>query len=411
MVEQVRKAKDFRGSLFHFGLVKILIKSTLSKKQENWDMFTIKTLASAKSKDRNVKPAPPQKKLNARKKRVKTPTKVYANPKNIPDSTIEASTGDPDSEHSFDAHGSNGVETNNETVKNTTPTEAHVEIPSSSLAAENIIDVEELAELTDKPRRNPKRKCKSTLSGMDNSVPSYPPQERLESVDDHEEAPEPSEMTWTLSQLIQKTRKVDRQATAPKGIKKNEPIQVPTGTPTRIQRDFTPELSPDHLDPVDTYERSPDEFTPELSPDHNSDPVNTPAQSPDEFTHASSPQPQPGHDKKFETYYEISSSRSLKPMVARLESRNNRLKEKPHEYTVLDRHIKTENELMKVRVTHLLSKIERLKQKNKGIFQRNMKLQKTARKHIIINRVLKKEIRNMKKQERLQMLVAAAATF
>ena len=66
---------------------------------------------------------------------------------------------------------------------------------------------------------------------------------------------------------------------------------------------------------------------------------------------------------------------------------------------------------MKVRVTHLLSKIERLKQKNKGLFQRNRKLQKTVRKHIIINRVLKKEIRNMKKHERLQMLVAAAATL
>jgi hypothetical protein len=168
---------------------------------------------------------------------------------------------------------------------------------------------------------------------------------------------------------------VDRQATVPKEIEQNEPIRVPTNTPARIQRDFTPEPSlVDNPDPVDTYERSPDEFTLELSPDHNSDPVNTPAQSPDEFTHASGPQPQPGHDKTFETYCEISSSRSLKPMVARLESRNNRLKEKLHEYTVLDRHIKTENELMKVRVTHLLSKIERLKQKNKGLFQRNRKL-------------------------------------
>ena len=87
------------------------------------------------------------------------------------------------------------------------------------------------------------------------------------------------------------------------------------------------------------------------------------------------------------------------------------MKEKLHEYTVLDRHIKTENELMKVMLTHLLSKIERLKQKNKGLFQRNRKLKKTARKHIIINRVLKREIRNMKKHERLQMLVAAAATL
>jgi hypothetical protein len=366
MAEQVRKAKDFRGSLFHFGLVKILIKSALSKKQETWDMFAVKTLASDKSKDRSVKPAPSQKKLNSRKKRVKTPTKTCDDPKDIPDSTIEASAGNPDSEHSFDAHGSDGVETNYETVKSTTPTEANVEIPNSSLAAVNIIDVEELAELTDKPRRNPKRKCKIILSDMDNSVPSYPPQERLKSVDDHEEAPDPSEMTWTLSQLIRKTRKVDRQATAPKGIEQNEPIRVPTDTP---------------------------------------------AQSPDEFTHASSPQTQPGQDKTFETYCEISSSKSLRPMVARLESRNNRLKEKLHEYTVLDRHIKTENELMKVRVTHLLSKIERLKQKNKGLFQRNRKLQKTARKHIIINRVLKKEIRNMKKHERLQMLVAAAATL
>jgi hypothetical protein len=419
MAEQVRKAKDFRGSLFHFGLIKILIKFALSKKQETWDMFTIKTLASAKSKDRSVKPTPAQKKLNSRKKRVKTPTKVCANPKNLPDSTVEASTGDPDSEHSIGAHGSDGVETNNETVKNTTPIEAHVDIPSSPLAAENIIDVEELAELTDKPRRNPKRKCKSTLSGMDNSVPSYPPQERLESVAGQEEAPEPSEMTWTLSQFIRKNRKVDRQATVPKGIEQSEPIQVPTGTPARIQREFTPEpdpvdtsaLSPAHPDPIDTYERSPNAFTPEFSSDHNSDRVNTPAQSPDEFTHASSPQPQPGQDQTFETHCEISSSRSLKPMVARLESRNNRLKEKLHEYTVLDRHIKTENELMKVRVTNLLSKIDRLKQRNKGLFRRNRKLQKTARKHVIINRVLKKEIRNMKKQERLQMLVAAAATL
>ena len=97
MAEQVRKTKDFRGSLFHFSLVKILIKSTVSKKQETWDMFTVKTLASDKSKDRSVKPAPPQKELNSRKKRVKTPTKVCDDPKHIPDSAIGASTGDPDS--------------------------------------------------------------------------------------------------------------------------------------------------------------------------------------------------------------------------------------------------------------------------------------------------------------------------
>jgi hypothetical protein len=411
MAEQVQKANEFRGSLFHFGLVKILITSALSKKQESWDLFTVKTLACAQSKDKSVKPVPPHKKLNSRKKKVKTLTKDYV--------------GDPDPEPPIDDE----VETNTETGKDATPTGANIEIPSSPLAAENIIDVEKLAESTDKPRRNPKRKCKSVLSGMDNSVPSYPPQERLESMDGHEEAPEPSEMTWTLSQLIRKNRKTNRQATTPKGIVQNESIQVPTGTPVQMQREstpgpspvdtyerspheFTPELSPDHnFDPVDTYERSPDEFTPELSPNHDSDRVHTPAQSPDEFTHASSPQAQPGQEKTFETHCEISSSRSLKPMVTKLESKNNRLKEKLHEYTVLDRHIKTENELMKLRVTHLLSKIERLKQRNKDIFKRNRQLQRTARKHIIINRVLKKEIRNLKKQERLQMLVAAAATL
>jgi hypothetical protein len=98
-------------------------------------------------------------------------------------------------------------------------------------------------------------------------------------------------------------------------------------------------------------------------------------------------------------------------MVVRLENRNHRLKEKLHEYTILDRHIKIENELMKLRQAHFSSKIERLKRKNKGLFQKNRRLQKIARKHITINRVLKKEIRNMKKHEKLQMLVAAAATL
>jgi hypothetical protein len=411
MVEQVQKANKFRGSLFHFGLVKILIKSALSKKQETWDLFIVKTLACAQSKDGSVKPVSPHKKLNSRKKKVKTLTKDYA--------------GDPKLEPPIDDE----VETNTRTGKGTTPTEENIEIPSSPLAAENIIDVEKLAELTDKPRRNPKRKCKSVLSGMENLVPSYPLQERLESVDGHEEALEPSEMTWTLSQLIRKNRKTNRPATMPKGIVQNESIQVPTGTPVQMQREstpgpspadtyerspneFTPELSPDHnFDPIDTYERIPDEFTPEISPNHDSNRVHIPAQSPDEFTHASSPQAQPGQEQTFETHCEISSSQSLKLTVEKLERKNNRLKEKFHEYIVLDRHIKTENELLKLRVTHLLSKIERLKQRNENIFKRNRQLQRIARKHIMINRVLKKELRNLKKQERLQMLVAATATL
>jgi hypothetical protein len=402
MAEQVQRVSEFRGSLFHFGLVKILITYALSKKKETWDLFTVKTLARAQSKARNVKPVSPHKKSNSKKKKVKTLTKDSA--------------GDPEPEPPIEDE----EETNTETGKATTPTEADIEVPSSSPAADNIIDVEELVESTDKPRRNPKRKCKSVLSGMDNSVPSYPPQERLESIDGHEEAPEPSEMTWTLSQLIRKNRRTNRQATTPKGIVQNESIQVPTGTPVQTPRESTPgtspidnyELSPNRdFDPINTYERSPDAFTPDFSSDHNSDRFHTPAQSPEELTHASSPPAQPGQEQTFETHCELSSSRSLKPMVAKLESKNNRLKEKLHEYRVLDRHVKTENELLKLRVNHLLSKVERLKQRNKDIFRRNKQLQRIARKHVIINRVLKKEIRNLKKQERLQMLFAAAATL
>jgi hypothetical protein len=130
----------------------------------------------------------------------------------------------------------------------------------------------------------------------------------------------------------------------------NEAIQVPISTPIQMPREstpgpspadtyerspneFTPELSPDHnFDPVDTYERCPDEFTPEISPNHDSDRVHTPAQSPDEITHASSPPAQPGQDQTFETHCDISSSRSLKPMVTKLERKNSILKEKLHEY-------------------------------------------------------------------------------
>jgi hypothetical protein len=348
-----------------------------------------------------VKPVSPHKKSNSKKKKVKTLTKDSA--------------GNPEPEPRLDDE----VEPNAETGKATTPTEADIEVSSSPPAVDNIIDVEELVESTDKPRRNPKRKCKSVLSRMDNSVPSYPTQERLESIDGHGEAPEPSEMTWTLSQLIRKNRRTNRQSTTPKKIVQNESIQVPTDTSIQMPKEPTPRLSlantyeqsPNeythelipvrNFDPVDTYEHSPEQFTPEFRSDDNSNRFHTPAQSPEEFTHASSPPAQPEQEKTFETHYEISSSWSLKSMMAKLESKNNRLKEKLHEYRVLDRHVKTENELLKLRVNHLLSKVERLKQRNKDIFKRNRQLQRIARKHVIINRVLKKEIRNMKKQERL----------
>jgi hypothetical protein len=53
---------------------------------------------------------------------------------------------------------------------------------------------------------------------MDNFVLSYPLQERMKSMTDHEEAPESSEMTWTLSQFIRKFREVNQQDNVPKEI-------------------------------------------------------------------------------------------------------------------------------------------------------------------------------------------------
>jgi hypothetical protein len=197
MVEQVHKEKDFRGSLFHFGLVKILVKFALSHKQESWDMFFVRTLASGKSKYKNIQSIAPQKKSNSKKRVVKTLAKIFDDPEYTPNCTIEASDDNPGTEHSFDVHGSDGVETSREKVENTVPIDVNVETPISSPTAKNIIDVEQLEELINKPRRNHKHKC--TLLDMDNSMPSYPLQKRLKSMNDHEEASESSEMTWTLS--------------------------------------------------------------------------------------------------------------------------------------------------------------------------------------------------------------------
>jgi hypothetical protein len=326
-------------------------------------MFIVITLASNKSKDKNIESTPPQKKSNSKKKVVKTLAKICDDPENTPNYTIEANDDNPSTEHSFDVHGFDGVETNYERVENIVPTDANVEILISPPTAKNIINVEQLEELIDKPRRNTKRKCTRTLSDMDNSVPSYPLQERLKCMDDHEEALESSEMTWTLSQLIQKVCKVNQQDNVPKEIEWDKLIQMPVDTPFQVYDEFTHEPSP-----VDTPIQVYDKFT------HEPSPVDTPVQVYGEFTHDSSPQTQQGRGNTFESYCEISSSRSLRPMVVRLENRNRRLKEKLHEYAILDRHIKTENELMKLGQAHFSSNIERLKQKNRGLFQKNKRL-------------------------------------
>ena len=112
-------------------------------------MFIVRTLASDKSRDKNAKSTPPQKKPNSKKKGVKTMTKTCDDPKNTPDCTIEASDDNPSTKHSFDVHGSDGVETNHDRVENTVPTEADVEIMISPPTATNIIDVEQIEELID----------------------------------------------------------------------------------------------------------------------------------------------------------------------------------------------------------------------------------------------------------------------
>jgi hypothetical protein len=420
MAEQVQRVSEFRGSLFHFGLVKILITCALSKKQESWDLFVTKTLARAQPKAKKVKSISPPKKPTPKRRKAKTLT--VENPEPEPQVHSEE-------------------ETNVEKGQTTTSTEVDTAAPSPSPVIDTIINVEELIEPMDQPRRNPKRKCKSASTGMDDSIPSYPTQERMESTGGHERAPETSEMTWTLSQLIRKNRRTKRKASTSKKVVQEEFAQEPPGTSVQMPKEPTPgpnstntdkphpidtstlspvhpdsiddqELSPDrNFDPTDTYEHAPDQFTHGCSPDHHSDQFHTPVQSPEELTQASSPSPQPGQDQTFETHCQLSSSRTLKPLVTKLESMNNRLKEKLHEYRVLDRHVKAENELLKLRVTHLLSKVRRIKQKKQDIVKRGRQLQRIAKKHVIINRVLKKELRNLKKQERLQMLVAAAATL
>jgi len=210
MAEQVQRVSQFRGSLFHFVLVKILITCALSKKQESWDLFVTKTLARAQPKAKKVKPISPPK--NSTPKRRKAKTLTVENPEPEPQ-----------------VHGKE--ETNAEKGQTTTSTEMDIAAPSSSPVVDNITNVEELVEPIDQPRRNPKRKCKSVLTGMDDSIPSYPTQERMESTDGHEEAPEPSEMTWTLSQLIRKNHRTNRRTSTPKEVVQNESVQEPASTP------------------------------------------------------------------------------------------------------------------------------------------------------------------------------------
>ena len=85
-------------------------------------------------------------------------------------------------------------------------------------------------------------------------------------MDDREEAPESSEMIWTLSQLIRKVCEVNQQDNVPEEIAQDKPIEIPVDTHVQVY---------------------------------------------DEFTHESNPQTQQGHGKTFESYCEISSSRSL----------------------------------------------------------------------------------------------------
>jgi hypothetical protein len=141
MAEQVQRVNESRGSLFHFGLVKILITCALSKKQESWDLFVTKTLARAQPKAKKAKPTSPPKKLTPTKRKAKTLT-------------------DENPEPEPRVHGEE--ETNVEEEQTTTPIEMDVATPSPSPVIDNIINVEELIEPMEQPRRNPKeamQKC------------------------------------------------------------------------------------------------------------------------------------------------------------------------------------------------------------------------------------------------------------
>ena len=125
MAEQVQRASEFRGSLFHFGLIKILITCALSKKQESWDLFVSKTLARAQPKAKKLKSISPPKKPTPMKRKAKT-------------LTVENPEPEPR------VHGEE--ETNAEEEQTTTPIEMDVAAPSPSPVIDNIINVEELIE-------------------------------------------------------------------------------------------------------------------------------------------------------------------------------------------------------------------------------------------------------------------------
>jgi hypothetical protein len=142
MVEQVQRVSEFRGSLFHFGLVKILITCALSKKQESWDLFATKTLARAQPKAKKMKPISPPKKPTPKTKKVKT---------------LTAENPEPESQIHIEE------ETNAENGQATTPTEVDTAAPSPSPVTDNIIIMEELIEPIDQAQEEPKEEMQKCI--------------------------------------------------------------------------------------------------------------------------------------------------------------------------------------------------------------------------------------------------------
>ena len=77
-------------------------------------MFFIKTLASENSKDKTPKSISKQRKSSSKNKVVKTLAKSCHDPKYTTNCNIEVDDGNPVSEHSFDVHSPEGLETSHE---------------------------------------------------------------------------------------------------------------------------------------------------------------------------------------------------------------------------------------------------------------------------------------------------------
>jgi hypothetical protein len=100
----------------------------------------------------------------------------------------------------------------------------------------------------------------------------------------------------------------------------------------------------------------------------------------------------------------------MKIMIQRLQKQNEKLRQDVTEYEVLDAHIKKENELLKSWNQKLRDKKENLIVKLKKVVQLGRKWETKAKRNMLHCRVLKRELKEMKKDGTSRLDILAQAT-